>query len=306
LAPFLGLGVEPVFLVTRFLGDALFFNAFFLAAGDFFGDIDFRGDFGGDAAVVVSIGLSSDGEVDCFGGETALLGEAFFLGDFALFLELATAFVGFLVAAFLPFFCGGLWVSATASVEFWGAAVSAPVVVDSVFLGEAERDLLGDNAFAVLPLFPALDLALFLAEELTFFLAPVFAAFFTGDFFGDWDLFRFWGLNGDVEGVGFNAVPISSFALLVTWVLTTSSLDFVFAFVVRFPLVTTFFAFLGLDFGFGELLTGLLLTLLFGGEPLFVTNALALFDFDFAFGGIFHIYFMRILFNSNLNNLDNN
>jgi hypothetical protein len=58
-------------------------------------------------------------------------------------------------------------------------------VVDSVFLGEAERDLLGDNAFAALPLFPALDLAPFLAEELTFFLAPVFAAFFTGDFFGD-------------------------------------------------------------------------------------------------------------------------
>jgi hypothetical protein len=65
-------------------------------------------------------------------------------------------------------------------------------------------------------------------------------------------------------------------------VLTTSSLDFVFAFVVRFPLVTTFFPFLGLDFGFGELLTGLLLTLLFGGEPVFATNALVLFDFDFA------------------------
>jgi hypothetical protein len=58
-------------------------------------------------------------------------------------------------------------------------------VVNSVFFGEAERDLLGDKAFAFLPLFPALDLALFLAEELTFFLAPVFAAFLTGDFFGD-------------------------------------------------------------------------------------------------------------------------
>jgi hypothetical protein len=65
-------------------------------------------------------------------------------------------------------------------------------------------------------------------------------------------------------------------------VLTTSSLNLVGAFVVRFPLVTALFAFLGLDFGFGELLTGLLLTLLFAGEPLFATTALVLFDFDFA------------------------
>jgi len=102
LAPFLGLGVEPVFLVARFRGDALFFNAFFLAAGDFFGDIDFRGDFGGEAADVVSVGVSPDGEVDCFGGEAAFLGEAFFFGDLALFLELTTALGAFLGAAFLP------------------------------------------------------------------------------------------------------------------------------------------------------------------------------------------------------------
>jgi hypothetical protein len=225
-------------LGVTFFGNA-FFIACFLAAGDFFGDNDFRGD-----APAISVFADSSPEGVAVASDDGLAGERlagdFFVARFEVFLVWDFAATDRFAPAFLP-----LGLAAVSPDDSWLEVTFVLIsgllaAVGSLFFGDTDRDRAGDDFFGdfadafVLP---------FAGD---FFFGALLAPRFGATFFGDADLLLLGGLEPSVVCVDSTGSSISLLFWLSIWLLPTWAMFSVLAPFLPLGLAATAFFLAGL------------------------------------------------------------